>query len=438
MALNDNDIIWDDDVTWEEAPTSSEQQIQPMVSHERGVQLPPSHGPAYESERQAQLAALLNPNVLNPNMNPEKRKMALAMLGGMVTGGTTIPQVLTNALGGTTGATVGDLINRKFAGEQITAGQTAKDFGTNSLYELIPSLGMMGAGRMIPEGIPQFLMRNALHGGTTFEPQFLDNVARNARKERIPIGRAGYRKSTEEINKLNDEISKRVMEASANGATADVTDLSAEIAKVMDGYEFVVPNGDYLNSLSRELQKSAVQLRGKYPNGKIPLAEVQKIKQENYKLLSKYYESTQGKGVNPHLKPTKAEALAGIAKGAKEEVAAAVPGVSTLNQRESDLLNIRGFIDRAINRSENAAILPPDLIIAGGLETATKGTPGLITGIAAAKRAFSYPGVQSRAALGADTLRGNKAGLVPKIGTTLGTQYLLNRHREQMGRRGGR
>lgn len=136
--------------------------------------------------------------------------------------------------------------------------------------------------------------------------------------------KAGVNKIREIINSKNDEI------ASLIGASNATVDKQAVVNRL----------GDVINRFSNQVSPTAdlAAIRGVaddflahpvYNGATIPVQAAQELKQGTYRTLSKKY---------GQIGSAETEAQKGLARGLKEEVAQAVPGVQALNAEESRLL----------------------------------------------------------------------------------------------------
>lgn len=144
--------------------------------------------------------------------------------------------------------------------------------------------------------------------------------------------KGGVNKLRELIGGMNDEIAEKI---SSSGATVSKQKVLNALADVRTKFGAQVsPTADL-----RAIQGTADDFLN-HPNligDAIPVQAAQKLKQGTYQILAKKYGQVGS---------AETEAQKGLARGLKDEIAEAVPGVGALNAEESRLLTTLGVAER--------------------------------------------------------------------------------------------
>jgi hypothetical protein len=148
----------------------------------------------------------------------------------------------------------------------------------------------------------------------------------------INATKGGVNKLRALIDDTNSQIADKIQNS---GATIDKQQVLNALADV---------RGKFSNQVSPTSDLSAIQgvaddfaNHPSFPGNDIPVRDAQALKQGTYKVLSKKY---------GQLGSADTEAQKGLARGLKEQIANAVPEVSGLNAKESDLIRTLGVTER--------------------------------------------------------------------------------------------
>ena len=151
----------------------------------------------------------------------------------------------------------------------------------------------------------------------------------------INVSKGGMEKLRTQIDALNQEIKAKIANSTATVSKAKVAgylnDLLTQVKKQVN------PQADV------EAVKTAFANFWNHPNlgRQIPVQEAQELKQGTYKALS-----DKAYTLGPKSAPVQAEKT--LARGLKEEVATAVPGVAGLNAEESKMLKALNVAERRV------------------------------------------------------------------------------------------
>jgi len=134
------------------------------------------------------------------------------------------------------------------------------------------------------------------------------------------------------VDGLNDQISDKI---ASSGAQIDKSKVLGRLNGLRDDFSNqVTPTAD-LNTLRGAADDFANHPN--FPGAQIPVQGAQALKQGTYRVLAKKY----GQPGNADTEVQKA-----LARGLKEEIAEAVPGIGALNAEESKLLATMGVAER--------------------------------------------------------------------------------------------
>jgi hypothetical protein len=145
--------------------------------------------------------------------------------------------------------------------------------------------------------------------------------------------KSGVNKLNDLIDGLNSRIGDSIKSSTATVSKQKVLDALGDVRNKFGNQ--VSPTGD-LNAIRGVADDFAA-----HPNlplgDAIPVQQAQEMKQGTYKVLSKKY---------GQIGSAETEAQKGLARGLKEEVASAVPGVQALNAEESKLITTLNVAER--------------------------------------------------------------------------------------------
>ena len=189
-------------------------------------------------------------------------------------------------------------------------------------------------GAPVMEKAATGLMKSAL------KPSSKDIISGDAAKaittllqEGANISIKGATKIRELINKLSSEVAQKI---SASPATVDKAHAASEVYKTLQKFRNQVnPGAD-----SEAILKSWTEFNKMIAN-KIPVQEAQALKQGTYKVLADKY-AKMGAVENE----ASTQAQMSMARGLRQGIEEAVPGVGQLNAKESALINALEMAER--------------------------------------------------------------------------------------------
>jgi hypothetical protein len=136
------------------------------------------------------------------------------------------------------------------------------------------------------------------------------------------------------IDDLNTQISTKI---GSSTATVDKGRVLDRLDDVRQKFTNQVSPGSDLRAIGGVADDFAAHPSFPLPQTQIPVQQAQEMKQGTYRVLSKKYGEVGS---------AETEAQKGLARGLKEEISAAVPGVQALNAEESRLLTTLGVAER--------------------------------------------------------------------------------------------
>jgi hypothetical protein len=230
------------------------------------------------------------------------------------------------ALGGAAGEAAGQLLRRS-RGEAVpeTPQAAALDIGESGAIQGGAQAVGAGLGAGMTKAAP-WLMKTALKPGKALLKDYSTTgpkIVKTLLDEGVNVTEGGLAKLHELLSMTNAEIKAAV--AAAPGMVdkkviaARALPVAARVAKQANPVKDLAAVG---NSVTEFLDHPIY-------TGNMTIPEVQAMKQATYKQIGNKY---------GELGAAEVETQKALARGAKEEVAHAVPAVSALNQRDSDLM----------------------------------------------------------------------------------------------------
>lgn len=245
--------------------------------------------------------------------------------GGFAGGGNMLTRIAGGAVNG--GATAG-LVNPgetgvgAGAGAVLPPGVKLAGMAGNALSEAAQA----GAKKLMQSAIKPTLAQRASGDADTAIETLLQYG--------ISPTKGGVNKLRDLIDGLNTEIGNKI---SASTATVPKQKVLDKLDEVRDVFRNQVSPTKDLGAIEGVGQDFAAHPNFPLPQTSIPVQAAQKLKQGTYKVLQgKYGEAGSAE----------TEAQKGLARGLKEEIATAVPGIQGLNEQESRLIKTLDVAER--------------------------------------------------------------------------------------------
>lgn len=241
-------------------------------------------------------------------------------LGELTTGSKLANALMRSAVGAGQGAAVSGMINPEDAWKGAIAGGALSN---------VPAV--LESTKNLAPGLMQSSLKPVL---SQLQSGDADRAIKTLLQEDVSPNAAGMNKLSGKVNELNTRISELVNNAPNVISKQKVLNIANQIRARLS---LPVNSSKDIEALNQSLNEFASHplLQGSDAIS-VPLA--QQMKQETYRSL--------GDKAYGELGSASRESQKALARGLKEEIAANVPAVQGLNQRESDLLNAMNVIER--------------------------------------------------------------------------------------------
>jgi hypothetical protein len=265
-----------------------------------------------------------------------------------------------------------------------------------------------------PFGLTQKLYRSAVKPppGSYSLPE-VRRMAETGLEARIPLSEGGLTKIWGLIEDLNAKVREAAEAAGKRGVTVDPEAVARRIDDIEPTFREQVNPEKSLKQLAeskaeflRQHQTQVpytqvlpgIQSPGYFPVGKgttaipkaIPVEEAQRLKIGTYQQIKKSF----GEMKNAQIESQKA-----LARGLKEEIAAAIPEIGALNAKESKFLELVPVLERAVRREANHQLFGIGTpIFAGGVGAAT-GSAQAAAAAGTLRAILDNPYIKSRLAI---------------------------------------
>jgi len=203
-------------------------------------------------------------------------------------------------------------------------------------------------------------------------------------EERIVPGSAkGFEKLMDSIDELNTKVTSAIDASTKSGQTIN----SFEIIDKLDELKKYYESDPHRTKIWKKIDDLSEEFLADHGQT-LTVAEAQKLKQRTMRTVREVYSPTTGERI-PTVAKKWREAFAG---SLREKIAELVPEVADLNKRESDLLNLKKYIESAVSKREQHTLgsFSPLIVASGGA-----GTGSLLV---LAKEIISSPGFRARLA----------------------------------------
>lgn len=208
-------------------------------------------------------------------------------------------------------------------------------YGTNVATQAIPTIlsGNMGksAGEPALQNAGRSVMRSALKPSSAEAISGQGTKAvETLLKEGINVTPGGAKALAGKVSALSDDVAKMIAEAEKAGVTVNKIEAAKRAQDALSKFQAQVNPGADVKTI-----KTAVEQFMKHPDLKaieeIPVALAQKLKSGTYSIL--------GSKAYGEVGSASAEGQKALARGLKEGIEKAVPGVVAPNAKQAELLN---------------------------------------------------------------------------------------------------
>ncbi len=221
---------------------------------------------------------------------------------------------------------------------------------TNAAAQVVPGSLLPGKGA-VSKGSPSIvaealakrsrgLMQSALKPGqAAMKSGAGERAIQTLLDEGVNVTPGGLGKLEGRISTLNDQIAEAIANSKATVGKGDIA------ARVVDQYQKVMRQGDPRADMAATAGVFHRFTDHPLLPDQIPVQLAQEIKQGTYRSIgSRNYGETKGAAL---------EAEKALARGAKEEIARAVPEVGPLNARDSALIEAKDLLESRVGTAGN-------------------------------------------------------------------------------------
>ena len=227
-----------------------------------------------------------------------------------------------------------------------------------------------------PNGVAGRLYQSALKPSTAMPITDRNRLISTGLKERIVPTPKGFEKARGVIEKIGSDIDAKIAAAAAEGKTIDAVKIANDVYGDMDKLfsTQVAPSAD-----RAAVFDTVLDFQEGHP-GTLTIPEAHNLKKGTYRVL-------KDKAYRGELKSATTETQKALARGLKEQVEQAVPGVKELNARQGALLELIDPLERAAGRTGNWNMLSmPGLISGATVSTVNPAAGVALTGLTSAAR----------------------------------------------------
>jgi hypothetical protein len=235
------------------------------------------------------------------------------------------------------GGLVTDQASKVLPPEGAAAAGFVANVGTQAIPMVLGgSLGKSTAPAF--DGMSRGLMRSALKPSVkAVATGQADEAVSTMLREGLTVSNGSVKNMANRVDDLNTSISGQI---AGSSATVDPLSAASRIRPTLDKFGKQVDPAADIDAITGVVTR----FLNNHPNA-IPVQLAQELKQGTYRVLKDKYGQLGSADV---------EAQKAIARGLKEEIAAAVPGINDLNKLESELLNAMKLTSRRMATQNNA------------------------------------------------------------------------------------
>lgn len=223
-----------------------------------------------------------------------------------------------------------------------TTGQAVTGMGKQAAIQG----GAQAAGVAVGAGMQKagpWLMEKAVKPTQTVLDEYRttgSDLAKTLLNEGINVTSNGLQKLQRLFGETNDEIARAVAGSDAMVSKKAVESYVPEVAARLANQVGPASDLKAVESTVEEFAKHPL-----YPGAEIPVAGAQALKKGTYQQIGKKYGEVSAAGI---------ETQKALGRGLKEEIAKAVPGISALNARDSELMAAMDAVGRRVALSGRA------------------------------------------------------------------------------------
>lgn len=275
-----------------------------------------------------------------------------------------------------------------------SAGQAATDMSGQSALQALYELTGQGIGKAVGAGMNRaapWLMQKALKPTQSVLNEYrttAPKVVQTLLDEGVNVTEAGLAKLQRLFGETNDQIASAVAGANAEVPKATIASYVPEVAAKHASQANPVADLEAIKAVVDEFMQHPL-----YQGDSLSVQATQRLKQGTYQQVGKKYGQVSSAGI---------EAQKGLARGAKEQVAANVPSVSALNARDTSLMAGMDAVGQRVAQSGNRDPV--------GFAWVTKNPTSFLAALV-----DRNPAVKSLIARGMYASAGKMAGVAPQV-----------------------
>lgn len=258
-------------------------------------------------------------------------------------------------------------------------------------------------GPLIASDRANKLYQSAVKFSTTLPEGKRKKLASTALDNEIMPTYKGLGKLRDSIDNINTEISSLIDKAQDSGKKMYVTKLFNDFNKLKKEASLTGAPIEKQKAI-RDVKKQIIEANKKIGRKELTPKEAQKLKQNIYRDLDKYYNKLMNE-------PAKAQAQKAVAKQAKLFLEEVIPEIKSLNKTDGDLIELYEALDRPVSRIANRDIIGIGTPMKGTTGGVVGGAPGMAAGIAMG--IFDMPTVKSKLAIVLNKLKKKGVTLSP-------------------------
>jgi hypothetical protein len=206
----------------------------------------------------------------------------------------------------------------------------------------------------------------------------------------VPGSRPHYEKFLDTIDDLNENVKSRIDASTKSGAKFNSLEIVDRMEDLKKFYE-EDPHRNAIYAKIDDLTQEFLDSHGEI----LTTAKAQKLKQTTYRTIRDVYSPTTGERIPAVAKKWRAS----FANALREKIVELVPEVKQLNEKESKLLGLKPFLEKALARREQHTMggLSPLILATGSI---TKAGP-----IVMAREIINSPSFRARLAFALDRMK---------------------------------
>jgi len=259
-----------------------------------------------------------------------------------------------------------------------------------------------GAGKIIPKGMPAKMYEEVAKFSTVKGKKKRGKMIETAMDERIPPTHAGVDKMQAQLIALRTEIDT-LIDSVPDDQLVDASKIKRHLeALKSDKAGFRVDASKDMGFIDDQIAKldDLIAVQG----GQVTVRQMHEFKKDIYDTIN--YDKKQRSGSK-----VRDDTYKGIARGAKEAVEEAIPGIKELNAKQGRLMELERPLEQAaarIGNRDKISFTAPINTVAGAYLSEAVGIPPVVgAGIGAGLSAAFSPKAKAHLALSLDQLRKN-------------------------------